>query len=108
MFSGGSKGSIGKKRVKDTVEYLFNPLNHYDADLKEFFASVAYLGGNRSYNFIRGPMRYGQGKYLNKKNLSTTGECRMNLGAPLSKTLRKLQSAYTCESGVLKFLSLSH
>ena len=32
----------------------------------------------------------------------------MNLGAPSSETLRKLQSAYTCESEVLKFLSFSH
>ena len=32
----------------------------------------------------------------------------MNLGAPSLETLRKLQNAYTCESGVLKFLSLSH
>ena len=70
--------------------------------------SVAYLGGNRTSNFVRGPMGYGQGKFLNKNSLSTAGECRMNLGAPSSEALRKLQSAYACESGVLKFLSLSH
>ena len=51
-------------------------------------------------------MRFGQGKCLNKNNFSTDGECRMNLGAPSSETLRKFQSAYTCESGVLRFLSL--
>ena len=32
----------------------------------------------------------------------------MNLGAPSSEILRKLQRAYKCESQVLKFLSLSH
>ena len=32
----------------------------------------------------------------------------MNLGVSSSETLQKLQSAYTCESGILKFLSLSH
>ena len=41
-------------------------------------------------------MGYGQGKCLNKNNLSTAEEYRMNLGAPSSETLRKLQSAYTC------------
>ena len=53
-------------------------------------------------------MGYGQGKCLNKNNLSTAGESTINLGAPSSETLRKLQSAYTWESGDLKFLSLSH
>ena len=53
-------------------------------------------------------MGYGQGKCLNKSNLSTAGKCRMNLGVPSSETLQKLQGVYTCESGVLKFLSMSH
>lgn len=53
-------------------------------------------------------MVYGQGRCLNKNSLSTARECRMNLGAPSSETFRKLQSVYTCESGVPKLLSLSH
>lgn len=53
-------------------------------------------------------MEYGQGRCLNKNSLSTARECRMNLGAPSSETFRKLQSIYTCESGVPKPLSLSH
>ena len=85
---------------------MCNPLHPYDDDVKEFFASVAYLGGNRTCNFIRGLVRFVQGKCLNKNNFSTDGECRMNLGAPSSEILRKFQSAYTCESGVLRFLSL--
>ena len=106
-------GVISKERLfykyrKYKVEYLCNPLHPYDEDVKGFFASVPYPVGNRTYNFIRGPMRYGKGKCLNKNNLSTAGECRMNLGAPSSETLWILQSAYTCESGVLKFLSLPH
>ena len=52
-------------------------------------------------------MGYGQENFLNKNNLSAAGECRVNLGAPSSETLRKLQSAYTCESGFLKFLSFN-
>ena len=103
-----SKERIFYKYLKDTVEYLCNPVDHYDAEIKEFFASVAYLGGNRTYNFIRGPVGYGQGKCLNKNSSSTARECKMNLGVPSSETHRKLQSAYTCKSGVLKFLSLSH
>ena len=53
-------------------------------------------------------MGYGQGKCLNKNDSSTARECKMNLGGPSSEIHRKLQSAYTCKSGVLKFLSLSH
>lgn len=48
-------------------------------------------------------MGYGPGKCLNKNNLSIAGECRMNLGAPSSETLRRLQSTNTCEPGALKF-----
>ena len=40
--------------------------------------------------------------------MSTAGEGRLNLETPSSETPWKLQSAYTCESGVLKFISLSH
>ena len=94
-----SKERIFYKYLKDTVEYLCNPLHPYDDDVKEFFASVADFAENRTYNFIRGPMEYGQRKCLNKNNLSTAGKCRMNLGAP---------SSGTRESGVLIFLSLSH
>ena len=50
-------------------------------------------------------MGYGQGKYLNKNNLPTAGEYRMNLGGPSSETLQKLETAYTCESRILKLLS---
>ena len=36
--------------------------------------------------------------------MSTAGEGRLNLETPSSEIPWKLQSAYTCESGVLKFL----
>ena len=64
-----SKERIFYKYFKDTVEFSCNPLHHYDADVKKFFSSVAYLGGNGTYNFIRGRMGYGQGKCLNRKKL---------------------------------------
>ena len=54
-----SKERIFYKYLKDTVEYLRNPLHLFDDDVKELFASVAYLGGNRTHNFVRGPMEYG-------------------------------------------------
>ena len=38
-----SKVRIFYKYLKDTVEFLCNPLHHYDADIKEIFASAAYL-----------------------------------------------------------------
>ena len=65
-----------------------------------------HLGGKRTYSFISGPMVC-HGKRLNKNNLSTAGEFKINFGRPSSETLQKFQNAYTYESGVLKFLSLS-
>ena len=47
-----SEERIFYKYLKDTVGYLCNPLHPYDDDVEEFFASVDYLGGNRTYNFI--------------------------------------------------------
>ena len=97
------------KCLKDTLEYLCSPLHHYDdTDVKEFFASVAYLGGYRTCNFIRGPMEYGREKCLNKNNLSNATECRMNLRASSSETIRKLPNPYIRKSEVLKYLRLPH
>ena len=76
-----SKERIFYKYLKDIAEFLCALLHHYNAAVKEFFTSVSYLGRNGTYNFVRGPMGYSQGKCLNKNNLSIAGECRMNLGA---------------------------
>ena len=76
--------------------------------MKEFFPSVAYLGGNRTYNFIRGPVGYGQGECLNKNNLSTAGECRINLERHHQKHFENYKALIHVNQEFKKFLSLSH
>ena len=93
------KDKIFYKYFSDVVEILYNPLHRYDEDVKEFFATLTYLGGKSTYYMIRGPMLIGTGH-------SSSAELKMNLGGPSGETLRKRQAAYTTMSGVLKCLSL--
>ena len=61
-----SKERIFYKYLKDTVEFLCNPLQHYDADVKKKKLSVVYLDESKNYKFIRRPIGYDQGKCLKK------------------------------------------
>ena len=90
------------KYLNEMVEVFYNPRHAYDDDAKEFFASLAYLGGKRTYNMVRGPMFAGQGRGLPDR----TKMCKMNLGGPSEETLCKKQAAYTVKSRVHRHLSL--
>ena len=62
-------GKIPKERIfykylLDVVEIFYNPLHPWDSDVIEFFSSVAYLGGQRTYNMVRGPMQAGRAVYV--------------------------------------------
>ena len=86
-------GKIPKERIfykylSDVVEIFYNPLHPWDSDVVEFFSSLAYLGGQRTYNMVRGPMQAGQGRLCANKG----GEVNMNLGGPSTETLRKKTS----------------
>ncbi len=96
-----SKNKIFYKYLSDVVEFFYNPLHRWDEDVKEFFASIAYLGGKSTYNMIRGPMQAGQGRFCTSK----VDPVNMNLGGPSKEVLRKMQAAYTTRSGVQKHLS---
>ena len=88
------------KCLSDVVEIFYNSLHRYDKNVKEFFATLTYLGGKSTYNMIQGPMLIGSGH-------SSSPELKVNLGGPSgSQTLRKRQAAYTTMSGVLKYLIL--
>ena len=87
------------KYLTDVVEIMYNPLHRYDDDVKEFFQTLTYHGGNRTYNMVRGAMGIRQGH-------SNCSKSRMNLGGPSQETLRKGQAAFTTESGVIKHLCL--
>ena len=61
----------------------------------EYFTSIAYLGGRRTANFIRGPKNIGDGP-------SSGVIPRINLGGPSQTTCDKYQAGYTNNPGVIK------
>ncbi len=61
---------------------MYNHVHRYDEDVKEFFQTIRYLGGHKTYSMLRGPMLYGQ-------RGGDVSEMRMNLGGPDEETLRK-------------------
>ena len=63
-----------------------------------------YLGGRRTFNFLRGPMFYDQGR-MNNGNRDFD-KIRMNLGGPSESLCLRQNTAFTCKSGILKSLSL--
>ena len=99
-----SKDKIFYRYLKDVVEFFVDPRHQYDPEVVEFFNSVAYLGGRRTVNFLRGPMYVFQGEGSDYNPM----ECRMNFGGPLEQTCLKRQAGYTTESGVIKQLSAAH
>ena len=80
------KEKIFYKYLSDMVEIFYNPFHPWDKDVLEFFASLAYLGGQRTYNMVRGPMRAGQGRLCSSRG----GDVNMNLGGPSTEALRKM------------------
>ena len=75
----------------------------------EFFNSIKFLGGEKTVNFLRGPMWYGCGKGVRKD----AKDARMNFGGPSRTTRLKHSSGYTTKSGTIKpwidsFLTLAN
>ena len=63
-----------------------------------------YLGGRRTFNFIRGPMCYGQGSgFWDKQNV---GKSKMNLGVPSESSCESRRTPFTTKLGIIKCLSL--
>ncbi|XP_066920118.1 uncharacterized protein [Clytia hemisphaerica] len=96
-----SKDQIFYKYLNDVTQIYYDTKHPYDKDVIEFFSSIAHLGGESTFNFVRGPMRFG-----NKERGDQLDEIRMNLGGPGVETIRKNKTAYTTAPGVLKYLSL--
>lgn len=44
------------KYLNDVTSVLVDPNHHYDSEVIEFFNTIKYLGGERTVNFLRGPM----------------------------------------------------
>ena len=71
----------------------------FDEEVVEFFNSIKYLGGERTANFVRGPMWHG----YEKGGTPNPAQAKPNLIGGTSKTTRsKHSSGYTTASGIVK------
>ena len=61
-----SKDQIFYKYLPDTVAKFFDKQHTYDADVIEFYSTIMYQCGRRTFNFLRGPVFYGQGRMNDK------------------------------------------
>ena len=73
----------------------------WNLDVLEFFNTIKFLGGQKSYNFVRGPgfLDTGKGGVKTVDSLSN-----FNLCGPSSYALRKCTPDFTCNSGIYSFL----
>ena len=99
-----SKDQIFYKYLSDRVAKFYNKQHTFDADVIEFYSTIMYLDGRRTFNFLREPMFYGQGR-MNDGN-EDFNKIHINLGGPSESLCLKQNTAFTCKSGILKFLSL--
>lgn len=96
-------GRIPKDKILykylDSVTYaMIDPNHEFDEEVVQFFNSIKFLGGERTVNFVRGPMWHGCGK-----GGELRPECaKPNLGGPSRTTRSKRSSGYTTKSGVVK------
>lgn len=95
-------GRIPKDKILnkylDSVTYaMIDPNHEFDEEVVQFFNSIEFLGGERTVNFVRGPMWHGCGK-----GGELRPECaKPNLGGPSRTTRSKRSSGYTTKSGVV-------
>ena len=67
-------------------------------EVVEFFHTIKYLGGQKTYNFVRGPGFDGKGRGGTKKVESLS---IFNLPGPSLHALRRCNAGYTTEGGVI-------
>ena len=92
------KDKILYKYLNSITYAMINPNHEFDEEVVQFFNSIKFLGGERTVNFVRGPMWHGCGK-----GGELSPECaKPNLGGPSRTTRNKRSSGYTTKSGVVK------
>ena len=99
-----SKDQIFYKYLSDTVAKFYNKQHTNDADVTEFYSTIMYLGGMRTFNFLLGPMFYGQ-RRMNDGNRDFT-KININLAGPSESLCLRQNTAFTCKSGIFKSLGL--
>lgn len=93
-----SKEKIFYKYLQNMCNIFYDVNSQYDPEVVEFFNTIKYLGGERTVNFLRGPMWHGQGK----GGIKQTEEALMNFGGPSRTTRQNKSTGYTTKSGVYK------
>lgn len=93
------KDRILYKYLNDVLEIFYDASHEYDPAVVEFCNSIAYCGGRRTMNLLRGPMNIGSDQ--------PDSLPKMNFGGPSRRTRDKFQAGYTVEPGVIKPLSLA-
>ena len=83
---------------------FYDKQHTYDADVIEFYSTIMYQGGRRTFNFLRGPIFYRQGM-MNDGKQDFNKIC-INLGGPSKSLCIRQNTTFTCKSGILKSLSL--
>ena len=92
------KDKILYKYLNSITYAMINPSHEFDEEVVQFFNSIKFLGGERTVNFVRGPMWHGC-----SKGGELSPECeKPNLGGPSRTTRNKRSSGYTTKSGVVK------
>ena len=99
-----SESCIYYKFLKDTTSSaLVNPKTasefKRDDEVRGFFSSIKYLGGERTRKFVRGPGFLGTGRGGEKEFKLFVD---FNLCGPSLNAIKRCQSGYTIESGTIK------
>lgn len=96
------KTGIFYKHLETVVHLFINPNNHvYDPEVVEFFNTMKYLGGERTKNFVVGPMSHGHGQL--GKGYFNTHHHKGNFYGPCRSTftISLFQAEYTVKSGTI-------
>ena len=80
------KDKILYKYLNSMTYAMINPNHEFDEEVVQFFNSIKFLGGERTVNFVRGPMWHGCGK---------GGELSPECAKPSRTTRNKRSSGYT-------------
>ena len=98
------KDGIFYRYLSDVLQMYLISNHKYHPDLNEFFSTIIYLGGRRTFNFIRGPMCYGKGSgFWDKRNV---GKSKMHLGGLSESSCKSRKNLFTAKPAILKCLSL--
>ena len=93
------KDQIFYKCLSDTAAKFYDTQLAYDADVIAFYSTIMYLGGRRTFNFLRVPTFYGQGR-MKEGNRDFNKIC-MNRRGPSDSLCLRQNTAFTCKPAIV-------